>query len=86
MWLCSIDQRPDIVNNFFKKLEKLEVTLIAQKQKQQMIIHYDNAPSHNANSVNNYIMDSLFTRMPHPAYCPELAPCDFGVQNCKREL
>lgn len=73
------------LNNVIKKLETLDVALQARKQKQKMIIHYDNAPAHNSKIVSNYILDSLFTRMPHPPYSPDLAPCDFGVFGTVKE-
>lgn len=36
------------VDRVLTKLEKLEVTQKAKRQKQMMMLHYDNAPSHNA--------------------------------------
>ena len=50
-----------------------------------MVIHYDNAPSHNAKSVNNYLLNTSLTLMPHPCYSPDLAPCDFGVFGTVKE-
>ena len=65
--------------NIIQKLENLEITKAAKQQKQKMLLHYDNAPSHNANMVTNYLMKTTFRKVPHPPYSPDLAICDFGI-------
>ena len=67
------------LHNIIQKLENLDVTNAAKKQKQTMLLHYDNAPSHNANMVTNYLIKTTFRKVPHPPYSPDLAICDFGV-------
>lgn len=65
--------------NIIQKLENLEITKAAKQQKQKMLLHYDNVPSHNANMVTNYLMKTTFRKVPHLPYSPDLAICDFGI-------
>jgi histone-lysine N-methyltransferase SETMAR len=41
------------------------------------ILHQDNAPAHNALSVKQFLAEKNITVLEHPAYSPDLAPCDF---------
>jgi histone-lysine N-methyltransferase SETMAR len=41
------------------------------------ILHQDNAPTHNALSVKQFLPNKSITVMEHPPYSPDLAPCDF---------
>ena len=41
------------------------------------ILHYNNAPAHNALSVKRYLAKNNIPVMEHPPYSPDLAPCDF---------
>lgn len=61
------------------KLSQLDVVNKAKKQKQQMLIHFDNVPSHNALEVEDFIEKSTFERIPHPPYSPNLASSDLGL-------
>lgn len=65
--------------NIIQKLENLNVTNEAKNQKQKMLLHYDNAPSHNAKMVTDYLTKTTFRKVPHPPYSPDLAICDFGI-------
>ncbi len=50
-------------------------------------IHMDNAPSHNATLTINLIRQLSWTRLPHPAYSPDLAPSDFWLYSrLKKEI
>lgn len=88
-----IDIKPNGVKidaEYFKsiilmKLFQLDVVKKAKKQKQQMLIHFDNSPSHNAQEVENFIEKSNFERIPHPPYGPDLAPSDFGLFGTVKE-
>ena len=44
---------------------------------QRVIFYQDNAPSHRAASTQAVIHDLGFELLEHPAYSPDLAPCDF---------
>lgn len=45
-----------------------------------LVIHFDNAPPHTSNIVNNYINDKKrVSRLDHPPYSPDLSPCDFWL-------
>jgi hypothetical protein len=50
-------------------------------------IHYDNCGPHRAASTAAYVAELGFSRMPHPPYSPDLAPCDFTIfANVKHRL
>lgn len=40
-------------------------------------IHLDNAPAHNASYTLTLLRILGWSRLPHPAYSPDLSPCDF---------
>jgi hypothetical protein len=41
------------------------------------ILHQDNAPAHNALTVNQFLADKCIPVLEHPSYSLDLAPCDF---------
>jgi len=43
------------------------------------ILHYDNAPAHDALRVREFLAKNSITKMDHPTYSPDLAPCNFGL-------
>ncbi|EGI67248.1 Mariner Mos1 transposase, partial [Acromyrmex echinatior] len=50
-------------------------------------LHHDNARSHTAFIVANYLARSNTPVVPQPPYSPDLAPCDFFLfPRLKREL
>jgi histone-lysine N-methyltransferase SETMAR len=40
-------------------------------------VHADNARLHTAKKVTEFLAGNNMKRAPHPAYSPDLAPCDF---------
>lgn len=42
-----------------------------------IIFHQDNAPAHTAARTMDFLSKSRVQLLPHPAYSPDLAPCDF---------
>lgn len=40
---------------------------------------HDNAPAHKSVVVKSYLSDNSIETLPHPAYSPDLAPCDFWL-------
>ena len=45
----------------------------------QWHFHQDNAPVHNSILVTDYLTKMGIKTVPHPPYCPDLAPCDFWL-------
>ena len=45
----------------------------------QWHFHQDNAPVHNSILVAGYLTKMGIKTVPHPSYCPDLAPCDFWL-------
>jgi len=41
------------------------------------LLHHDNAPAHTSLIVGKFLTKNNVTTVPHPAYSPDLAPCDF---------
>jgi hypothetical protein len=40
-------------------------------------LHFDNAPIHNSKVVTDKLDEQNLKRMPHPAYSPDVSPCNF---------
>jgi transposase len=45
----------------------------------KMILHHDSAPAHDALKVNEFLAKNSITKMVHPPYSPDLAPCNFWL-------
>jgi transposase len=43
------------------------------------LLHHDNAPAHTSLVVREFLTKNNVTTVPHPAYSPDLAHCDFYV-------
>jgi len=43
------------------------------------ILHHDNASSHDALRFQEFLAKNSITKMYHPPYSPDLAPCDFWL-------
>jgi transposase len=43
------------------------------------LLHHDNVPAHTLLVVREFLTKNNKTIVPHPAYSPDLAPCDFCV-------
>jgi len=43
------------------------------------ILHHDNAPAHDVLRVRKFLAKNSITKMDHPPYSPDLAPCDFWL-------
>jgi hypothetical protein len=41
------------------------------------MVHFDNAPIHNTEEIQEYLTNVGFGRMEHPSYNPDLAPYKF---------
>ena len=41
------------------------------------LLHDDNAPSHRALTMREFLAHNSIISLPHPPYSPDLAPCDF---------
>jgi len=50
------------------------------------ILHHDDAPAHTALSVREFLATKQIIVLEHPAYSPDLAPCDFLFPKIKEIL
>jgi len=41
------------------------------------LLHRDNAPAHTSLLVREFVTNKNMTTVPHPAYSPDLDPCNF---------
>lgn len=64
--------------------EKVLPTVIEEIRKRRPLVGttgslllHDNASAHKTSAVAQYLEDSGIEVLPHPAYSPDLAPCDF---------
>jgi hypothetical protein len=69
-------------NFYCDVLRRLKVRNVRRKrpqkwQKQNLIIHHDNALIHRSFIVSQCLAQNNMTAVPHPPYSPNLAPCDF---------
>jgi histone-lysine N-methyltransferase SETMAR len=49
------------------------------------MLYFDNAPIHSTEEVQGHLRYLSFTRMEHPLYSPDLAPCDFFLFGTMKE-
>jgi hypothetical protein len=74
---------------YFQKniLDPLKDILKPKESDYPIWLHYDNCPAHRAKTTTAHLAQLGFHRMPHPAYSPDLAPCDFYLfSTVKRKL
>lgn len=45
----------------------------------QFILHMDNSRIHNGSKTSEFLSDHRLKRVDHPAYSPDLSPCDFWL-------
>ncbi len=45
----------------------------------RMMLHWDNAPCHSSEKTSEFIVSKSIEETCHPAYSPDLAPCDFYI-------
>lgn len=56
------------VENVIQKLVHLDIVIKAKRQKRMIMLHYDNAPLHNAMLTQEYLGSISFKRVHHPPY------------------
>jgi len=61
--------------------------IMNKKTVRTLMTHHDNASSHKAKIVTEFLEENKVTVLPHPPYSPDLAPCDFFLfPKIKKEL
>ena len=60
-----------------RKLKKVYKRRRPQTGLKYLRLLHDNAPAHKARIVTEFLKAENVTVLPHPAYSPDLAPCDF---------
>jgi hypothetical protein len=51
----------------------------------RVVVQFDNAPIHDTEAVQEYLVDCGFSRMNYLAYGPDLAPCNFFLFGAMKE-
>ncbi|UYV66373.1 hypothetical protein LAZ67_4001480 [Cordylochernes scorpioides] len=87
-WICKCGQT---VNSAFylEVLRRLKrrIARVRTDIKDTVKLHHDNATSHTAFIIANFLARSNTSVIPHPPYSPDLAPCDFFLfPRLKREM
>ncbi|UYV70546.1 K02A2.6-like [Cordylochernes scorpioides] len=66
---------------------KRRIARVRTDIKDTVNLHHDNATSHTAFIITNFLARSNTSVIPHPPYSPDLAPCDFFLfPRLKREM
>ncbi|GFX59503.1 mariner Mos1 transposase [Trichonephila clavipes] len=66
---------------------KRRIAYVRADIKDTVKFHHDNATSHTAFIITNFLAQSNTPVIPHPPYSPDLAPCDFFLfLRLKREM
>ncbi|GFT63952.1 mariner mos1 transposase [Trichonephila clavipes] len=65
---------------------KRRIARVRADIKDTVKLHHDNATSHTAFIITNFLARSNTPVIPHPLYSPDLAPCDFFFPRLKREI
>ena len=60
-------------------LPQLFENLVSRAPLDSWFRHYDNAPAHRAFTTQEFLVGMEVQLLEHPAYSPDLAPCDFGL-------
>ncbi len=58
-------------------LREAAQTKLGIRKNSNVLIHLDNAKPHNSKKTNEKFKELKFTRLPHPAYSPDVSPNDF---------
>ncbi|UYV67193.1 hypothetical protein LAZ67_4004296 [Cordylochernes scorpioides] len=88
---CEFVPQGQTVNSAFylEVLRRLKRRIARVKAdiKDTVKLHHDNATSHTAFIITNFLARSNTPVIPHPPYSPDLAPCDFFLfPRLKREM
>ena len=64
----------EVLREFSKRFRRKRPALFKSAQ---WHFHLDNAPVYNSILVTDYLIKMGIKTVPHPPYCPDVAPCDF---------
>ncbi|KAA6357905.1 MAG: putative mariner transposase [Streblomastix strix] len=64
------------VNDILKPLEQ-QIIKERNPKEGQIHLHFDNCRVHTSYYTQRYLDHSIFTKLKHPAYSPDISPCDF---------
>ena len=73
----------EVLKRLHKKVRRKRLERFANNSS---ILHHDNAPTHMALSVREFLATKQITVLEHPAYSPDLAPTDFSFPEDKRNI
>ncbi|UYV73896.1 hypothetical protein LAZ67_11001326 [Cordylochernes scorpioides] len=88
---CKFVPQGQTVNSAFylEVLRRLKrrIARVRTDIKDTVKLHHDNATSHTAFIITNFLARSNTSVIPHPPYSPDLAPCDFFLfPRLKRDM
>ena len=77
-----LPQGQTINQNVYKDILRRLMRLVREKRRElwetkSWLLHHDNAPVHNALSIQQFLAENNIAVLEQPPYLPDLAPCDF---------
>lgn len=68
-----------MIHNVLPEIPAKIAVLHPKRSHKNILVHMDNAPSHNSKITSDEISKLKMKRIPHPAYSPDIAICDFWL-------
>ena len=87
-----VPPKTTVTGNYYVSVIKSDLLPAIKRKRPQLmrswiLLHYDNVPSHSSQVVLDTIKELDIEILPHPAYSPDLAICDFWLfPNLKNKL
>ena len=80
--LKFLPQGQTINQNVYKDILRRLMHSVREKRRElwetkSWLLHHDNAPAHNALSIQQFLAENNIAVLEQPPYSPDLAPCDF---------
>ena len=77
-----LPQGQTINQNVYKDILRRLMRSVREKRRElwetkSWLLHHDNAPAHNALSIQQFLAENNITVLEQPPYSPDLAPCNF---------
>jgi len=83
VWAEFVPRNTTVNSECYKGLLECLRNDVHRKQPEKwangFILHHVNAPCHTSLLVQQFLSNKNITVCPHPAYSPDLAPCDFWL-------
>lgn len=65
------------LNNILIPLQQKILSRNPAPSTNKWILHMDNSSTHTAKIITDWIQSSIFSKLDHPSFSPDISPCDF---------